>query len=143
MTNTQEEALANPKMATLGDTETQSTPSLIALALETASLTRSFLELLILELRLALQAIPRIIGLTVIALLLTVFAWLSFAATVAWVSATVLNSTGWGIAAFLVLQLIALFVCMKLMRRYLQRLSLPNSRHFLKQLEDTFNDPAK
>ena len=48
MTNIQEEALAKPKMAILTDTETQSTPSLIALALETASLTRSFLELLIL-----------------------------------------------------------------------------------------------
>lgn len=113
--------------------------SLIRLAKETAALTRSFFELLILELRLAAQAVPKIICLGLMALLLMVFAWLSFAATVAWISATVFHSVGWGILAFLVLQLVALFACVAMVRRYSRRLTLPNSRGFLKQLEDTLN----
>jgi len=113
--------------------------SLIKLAKETAAVTRSFFELLILELRLAAQAVPKLICLGLMALLLSVFAWLSFAATVAWVSAVVFHSVGWGILAFLVLQLVALFACMFTFRRYSRRLTLPNSRGFLKQLEDTLN----
>lgn len=144
---TQEEALANPEtanpeMAMPADRETGK-PSLVALTLEAASLARGFLELLILELRLAIQSIPKIIGLTAMVILLAVFAWLSFAATVAWSCAALLGSTGWGVGAFLVLQLLALFTCTRLIRRYVRRLTLPNSRRFLKQLEDALNAPTR
>jgi hypothetical protein len=134
-----EQTTAPPQEAPLETGIAAETASLIKLAKETASLTRSFFELLILEVRLAVQAVPKIICLGLMALLLMVFAWLSFAATVAWLSAVVFHSTGWGILAFLVLQLVALFTCMFLVRRYSSRLTLPNSRSFLKQLEDTLN----
>src|SRR5687768_998806 len=105
-TSTQEEATAPPEGATIPNGFAQDSASLIKLAVETLSLGRSFFELLILELRLAAQSIPKIIFLALAALLLMVFAWLSFAASVAWVSATIFHSTGWGIFAFLVLQLV-------------------------------------
>lgn len=138
-TNTQEEAAAPPEGASLENGPAQESASLLKLAGETLSLSRSFFELLILELRLAAQSIPKIIFLALAALLLMVFAWLSFAATIAWISAVVFHSTGWGIFAFLVLQLVALFACAQLIRRFSRRLTLPNSRGFLKQLEDSFN----
>jgi hypothetical protein len=138
-THTQEEATAPPQGAPIDNGPAQDRASLITLAIETLSLGRRFFELLILELRLAAQSIPKIIFLSLAALLLTVFAWLSFAATIAWISAIVFHSTGWGIFAFLILQLAALLVCAQLIRRYSRRLTLPNSRGFLKQLEDTFH----
>lgn len=144
-THTQEEAstppdgAAIPEGGAIENGAAQEGGSLLKVAVEALSLSRSFFELLILELRLAAQSIPKIIFLALAALLLMVFAWLSFAATIAWVSAVVFHSTGWGIFAFLVLQLVALFVCAQLIRRFSRRLTLPNSRGFLKQLEDSFN----
>lgn len=141
--NTHEEAVTSTSATSLKDGAPRETPSLLSLTTEAATLGRSFLELLLLELRLAAQAVPKIIGLTIIALILSVFAWLAFSTGVAWVSAVLFHSTGWGIAAFLAMQLLALFMCLGLASRYSKRLTLPNSRNFIKQIEDGFNAPKK
>jgi hypothetical protein len=138
--NTQEEAVA---AATPLEGENSKVSSLLSLTRETAALAGGFLELLLLELRLAIHAIPRIIGLTLISLVLALFVWLSFAFGIAWSCAFIFGSTGWGILAFFLLQLLALFVCMGLTRKYTRRLTLPNSRNFLRQLEEAFNGAGK
>src|SRR5690606_20682518 len=93
---THEEAVTRATATPLEDSENREASSLLTLTTEAATLVRSFVELLFLELRLAAQAVPKIIGLTITALILSIFAWLSFATGVAWVSSVLFHSIGWG-----------------------------------------------
>lgn len=117
-----------------------SAPSLVALAADALTVVRSFMQLALLEVGLATQALPRIIGLAVVGIFLTLFAWLSFSAVVGWLAYSFLGSAGWGIFGFLVLQMLALIVCKLLYDMYVRRLSLPNTRNFIKRTGESLHD---
>ena len=137
---TQEHTTTSQQIPDSGDPGQGST-SLIALARETYAIAQEFLALLMLELRLAARSVPMIIALAVVGFLLAIFTWLSFAVGVAWIGATLLNSTGWGIAVFLVVHLLALVACRMAIARYVRNLTLPNSRKFLQDVEANLREP--
>ena len=118
-------------------------PSLLVLASDAMTVAKSFAELAALELRLALQSLPKIFGLLVVAFLLSLFAWLAFSTAVGWLTYTWLGSTGWGIAGFLLLQIVALIGCRVLIAAYLHRASLPHTRNFVKNVQENFRDAAR
>lgn len=118
-------------------------PSLMVLAGDAVSVAKSFLELAALELRLALQSLPKIMGLFVVIFLLSLFAWLSFSAAVGWLAYALLGTVGWGIAGFLLIQMVALIICRYLVATYLKRLSLPNTRDFVKTVQENFREAAR
>lgn len=124
-------------------TQTSESPSLLVLANDAVTVAKSFMELAVLELRLALQSLPKILGLLIVAFLLTLFAWLSFSAAVGWLAYTWLGSAGWGIAGFLLMQIIALIACRFLIAAYVQRASLPNTRNFVRNVQENFRDAAR
>jgi hypothetical protein len=115
----------------------------MVLAGDAVSVAKSFLELAALELSLALQSLPKIMGLFVVIFLLSLFAWLSFSAAVGWLAYAVLGTVGWGIAGFLLMQLIALIICRYVVATYLKRLSLPNTRDFVKTVQENFREAAR
>lgn len=118
-------------------------PSILALAGDALVVAKSFMELAALELRLALQSLPKILGLLVVAFLLSLFAWLSFSAAIGWLAYSWLGSAGWGITGFLLLQIVALIACRFLMAAYLHRASLPHTRQFVKNVQENFRDAAR
>lgn len=124
------------------DSATES-PSLLVLANDAVTVAKSFVELAALELRLALQSLPKILGLLVVAFLLTLFAWLSFSAAVGWLAYSWLGSAGWGIAGFLLMQIVALIACRFMIAAYAQRASMPHTRNFVKNLQENFRDAAR
>ncbi len=124
-------------------TDSAEKPSLMVLAGDAVSVAKSFLELAALELRLALQSLPKIMGLFVVIFLLSLFAWLSFSAAVGWLAYALLGTVGWGIAGFLLIQMIALIICRYLVATYLKRLSLPNTRDFVKTVQENFREAAR
>lgn len=125
-----------------GSTASES-PSILALAGDALVVAKSFMELAALELRLALQSLPKILGLLVVAFLLSLFAWLSFSAAIGWLAYSWLGSAGWGITGFLLLQIVALIACRFLMAAYLHRASLPHTRQFVKNVQENFRDAAR
>lgn len=118
-------------------------PSLLVLASDAVTVAKSFAELAALELRLALQSLPKILGLLIVAFLLSLFAWLSFSAAVGWLAYTWLGSAGWGIAGFLLLQILALIACRFMISTYTHRASLPHTRNFVKNVRENFRDAAR
>lgn len=124
-------------------TQTKESPSLLVLANDAVTVAKSFMELAVLELRLALQSLPKILGLLIVAFLLTLFAWLSFSAAVGWLAYAWLGSTGWGIAGFLLMQIVALIACRFLIAAYVQRASLPHTRNFVRNVQENFRDAAR
>jgi len=124
-------------------TDSPEKPSLMVLAGEAVTVAKSFLELASLELRLALESLPKIVGLFVVIFLLALFAWLSFSAAVGWLAFAVLGTVGWGIAGFLLIQIVALIICRYLVATHLKRLSLPNTRDFVKTVQENFRDAAR
>lgn len=124
-------------------TESAEKPSLMVLAGDAVSVAKSFLELATLELRLALQSLPKIMGLFVVIFLLSLFAWLAFSAAVGWLAYALLGTVGWGIAGFLMIQVIALIICRFVVATYLRRLSLPNTRDFVKTVQENFREAAR
>ena len=118
-------------------------PSLMVLASDAVTVAKSFLELAALEVRLALQTLPKILGLLVIAFLLSLFAWLSFSTAAGWLAYVLLGSVGWGIAGFLLLQIVALIACRFVLATYMQRVSLPHTRDFVKNMQENFREAAR
>lgn len=118
-------------------------PSLLMLASDAMTVAKSFAELAALELRLAVQSLPKILGLLIVAFLLSLFAWLSFSAAVGWLAYSWLGSAGWGIAGFLLLQVIALIACRFMISAYMHRASLPHTRNFFKNVQENFRDAAR
>lgn len=125
------------------DSNVSESPSLLVLAGEAMTVAKSVVELAALELRLALQSLPKILGLLVVALLLSLFAWLSFSAVVGWLTYAWLGSAGWGITGFLLMQIVALIACRFLIAAYMRRASLPHTRHFVKNIQENFRDAAR
>jgi hypothetical protein len=118
-------------------------PSLLVLAGDAFTVAKSLVELAALELGLALQSLPKIMGLFVVIFFLSLFAWLSFSTAVGWLAYVFLGSAGWGIAGFLLLQIIALLVCRALITTYTRYMSLPNTRDFVKTMRENFRDAAR
>jgi uncharacterized membrane protein YqjE len=118
-------------------------PSLMVLASDAVTVAKSFVELAALELRLALQSLPKILGLLVVAFLLALFTWLSFSTAVGWLVYSWLGSAGWGIAGFLLTQIVALIACRFLIATYIKRASLPHTRDFVKNIQENFRDAAR
>lgn len=118
-------------------------PSLMVLANDAVTVAKSFMELAALELRLALQSLPKVLGLLIVAFFLALFAWLSFSAAMGWLAYSWLGSLGWGITGFLLLQIVALIVCRVLIASYLHRASLPHTRNFVKNVQENFRDAAR
>lgn len=123
--------------------EPRENPSLMVLAGDALAVAKSFLELIALELSLAIGSLPKIVGLVVALFFLSLFAWLSIAATVGWLAYVLLGSAGWGIAGFLAMQIIALFICRSLMATYVKYLSLPNTRDFVKTMRENFREATR
>lgn len=120
-----------------------SSPTILGLAGDAMTVAKSFAELAALELRLALQSLPKILGLLVVAFLLLLFAWLSFSAVVGWLAYSWLGSAGWGIAGFLLMQIAALIACRYLVAAYVHRASLPHTRSFVKNVQENYRDAAR
>lgn len=117
-----------------------SRPSFMVLAADALTVVQSLVQLVLLELRMAAQSVPKILGLAVVAFFLTLFAWLSLSAAVGWLAYHLLGSVGWGILAFLVVQIISLLMCRYLVAIYLRRLTLPNTRNFLKTIQENLRE---
>ena len=115
--------------------DTQSTnnasPSILAMAQEALTVSRSFFELASLEFQEATGALPKVIGIAFLAFFFAVFAWLSLSAGIGWLAYLFLGSAGWGILAFLLMQIVSILICRSLITKYVRVLGLPNTRQFI------------
>lgn len=123
--------------------EPKENPSLMVLFGDALTVAKSFLELVALELSLAVGSLPKIMGLVVALLFLSLFTWLSISAAVGWLAYALLGSAGWGIAGFLLMQIVALILCRSLMATYMKYMTLPNTRDFVKTMRENFREAAR
>lgn len=120
--------------------EENAKPSLFTIATDALTVARSFMDLALMEVGLAAQAIPRLIGVAIIGIFLALFAWLSLSVFIGWLAYYFFGSIGWGIGGFFILQIFALFACKIVSDMYVRRLTLPHARSFIKNTGERLYD---
>ena len=125
---------------TLGASEPQKSASFIPddiageLA-QTAALGRrivdfflSSMDLAGLEIRLAVQTLPKLILIILLMVPLLLLVWCSFSVLIAWCVFTLTAQMGLGLLAFFVLQVGLFLICRSFFNKYCSRMTLPNTR---------------
>ena len=93
-------------------------------------------ELARLEIGLAFQSIPRLLSAWALLIPLALLLWVSFSATLAWSAYSLSGYPLVGFSCFSLLQLIGCAVAAYQLRRYRQRLRLPNTRRELNRMRE-------
>lgn len=117
--------------------------SITELGIQALQLAKNGTELVVLEVLLALQSIPKAIAVAIVAFTILVFAWLAFSAGVAYLAYMLVPHPLAAIAGFLLLQILMLGVCLLLLKHYSKRMTLPNTRHFAAQARSAINESFK
>ena len=95
------------------------------------AIAADFMKLLQLELSLALGSAKRIMILALAILPLLLLTWIAFSCLIAWLVYQYSHSQGWGIFAFLMVQLLALYLIRLAWKHYQKDLSLPLTRQHM------------
>lgn len=93
-------------------------------------------ELARLEIGLALESIPRLLSAWALLIPLALLVWVSVSATLAWSGYSLSGYPLVGLACFSLLQLVAAAAVAYKLRRYRQRLKLPNTRRELNRMRE-------
>lgn len=91
----------------------------------------ALLRLLAAELRLASSDLKRFLLLSLLVLPLVVLAWLGLALFLSWIVYALTGSLGGGFAGFFLLHVGILLVIRRQLKRYKQRMSLPETRKYI------------
>lgn len=109
-------------------------------ATQTLGLIKSSIDLLGLELMLALKAVPKLIALSVGLVFFLSLAWISFSVCMSWVAFHFTGEIGAAIFGFLFVQLTAVAVVLFSMKCTKRALTLPHSRAQAKEIVEVLNE---
>lgn len=112
----------------------------MVVAIESLGLLKSSVDLLLLELMLALKTIPKIIAVSIGLAFFSALAWIAFSVVLAWLAYAFFNSVGAGLFCFLFVQLAVIAALGLVLKRYKSTLSLPNSRKQAKEIIEVFHE---
>lgn len=115
-------------------------PNFMMVVIESLGLLKSSVDLLLLELVLALKTIPKIIAVSIGLVFFSALAWIAFSAVLAWLAYVFFSSVGAGLFCFFLVQLAVIAVLGMILRRYKNTLSLPNSRQQAKEIIEVFHE---
>lgn len=127
----------------VGQKDVSFAQNLMMIAIETLGLLKSSVDLIVLELLLALKAIPKIIAVSFSLIFFLALAWISLSVWLSWLAYVYFTSVGAGLFCFLFVQLVVIAILMVMLKRYKRALSLPNSRNQAKEIVEVFNDAFK
>lgn len=127
----------------VGQKEVSFAQNLMMIAIETLGLLKSSVDLVVLELLLALKAIPKLIAVSISLVFFLALAWIALSVWLSWLAYVFFASVGAGLFCVLFVQLVVITVLFVILKRYKRALSLPNSRNQIKEIVEVFNDAFK
>jgi hypothetical protein len=100
---------------------------LVALMVESFWLVKNLAELAGLEMRVAVQTLPKLVALSFGLIFICALTWISLCLCLSWLAYRVVGDIGAGLLCFFVIQLATLAMLFVLFKRYQRRLTLPTS----------------
>lgn len=107
---------------------------------QSLGLIKSSIDLLGLELLLALKAVPKLIALSLGLVFFLSLAWVSFSACLSWLAFHFTGEVGAAVFCFFFVQLAAIAFVVLSMVRCKRTLTLPNSRAQAKEIAEVFHE---